>query len=126
MVERYPHRRKGPRNRSKIQQYKSQAQRQEKDSIKNPFLEISAQLRAKHPSLPYDEIVIRTMDCLKDQFFKIMPNPKQSAGDESMTSAKSNDLEDNNPFSCLPGESQDPYEKEGNEAILVDYWDGTT
>lgn len=92
-------------------------QQQENFSIKIPFLEIPAQIRAKNPSLSDNEIVIKTMDFMKDQFLQSV---HKVADDESMTSAKSNE-EDNNPFACLAGESQNPYEDEGNTPTLGDF-----
>ncbi|KAI8536924.1 hypothetical protein RHMOL_Rhmol10G0294500 [Rhododendron molle] len=69
-----------------------------------------------------NEVVLKTMDFMKEQFLQTV---RQEADDESMASAKSND-EDNNPFSCLAGESQDPYEDEQNTPTLGDFWDSMT
>lgn len=40
-----------------------------------------------------------------------------------MTSAKNAENTDNNPFSCLVGDSQNPYEDEGNDPTFGDFWD---
>ncbi|XP_058195990.1 uncharacterized protein LOC131312325 [Rhododendron vialii] len=108
------------------QELKLQLKRKEQSSKKNPFLEISAQIKAKNPSLTDDELVIKTMDYMKNQFLQSVQGT-HIADDESMTSAKSNE-EDNNPFTCLAGESQDPYEDDGTTPAptLGDFWDSMT
>ncbi|KAI8553004.1 hypothetical protein RHMOL_Rhmol06G0311600 [Rhododendron molle] len=40
-----------------------------------------------------------------------------------MASAKNNEEDNNNPFTCLAEESQDPYEDEENTPTLEDFWD---
>ncbi|KAI8560740.1 hypothetical protein RHMOL_Rhmol04G0280000 [Rhododendron molle] len=108
--------------KAKTQELGQQLKQKEKLSIKNPFLEISAQLRSKNPSLTDNEIVLKTMDFMKKQFLQTV---HQEADDESMTLAKGN-KEDNNPFTCLAGESQDPYEDDQNTPTLGDFWDSMT
>ncbi|KAH7859089.1 hypothetical protein Vadar_031426 [Vaccinium darrowii] len=108
--------------KAKIQNFMKTVRSQEKKPISNPFLEISKKIHEENPSLSEDEVVIKTMDFMKNQLFETFKAP---GDDESMTSAKS--VEDDNPFTCLAGESQDPYEDEDpNGATLADYWDGIT
>lgn len=88
---------------------------QEKKPISNPFLEISKKIHEENASLSKDEVVIKTMDFMKNQLFETFKTPRD---DESMTSIKS--AEDDNPFTCLAEESQDPYEDEDpNGATLL-------
>jgi hypothetical protein len=114
--------------KDKVSELKVQIQAQEKLSIKNPFLEISEQLREKFPQATKDELVVKTMSFMKEQFLQTVHT--EVADDESMASANSKESKEdtNNPFTCLAGESQDPYEDELNEATptIADVWDSMT
>lgn len=64
------------------------------------------------------------MDQMNEKFFQTFT---KTTNDESMTSAKSaEDIDTTNPFSCLAGESHDPYEDEENDPTLDDFWDSMT
>jgi hypothetical protein len=93
--------------------------------VDNPFLKISAQIKAKFPDLSGDQILVKTMDVMKQQFVQTLGSTSRIADDESMSSAKSME-EDNNPYGCLAGESQDPYEDDGSTPTIIDYWDSMT
>ncbi|KAI8572125.1 hypothetical protein RHMOL_Rhmol01G0174200 [Rhododendron molle] len=62
------------------------------------------------------------MDFMKEQ---VLQSVHHESDDESVTLAKSQE-EDNNPFTCLAGESQDPYEDEENTLTLGDFWNSIT
>jgi hypothetical protein len=113
------------RIKAKVAELKVHVQQQEKLSIKNPFLEISAQLKTKFPNASDDELIVKTMSFMKEQFLQTIST--EVADDESMASASSKD-DTNNPFTCLAGEAQDPYEDELSQEIptLGDVWDSMT
>lgn len=70
---------------AKIQEFKKQVKQQDKSPVKNPFLDVAAQIRAQNPSMTDDEVVIKTMDQMKENFFQTFT---KTTDDESMTSAR--------------------------------------
>ncbi|GMP97174.1 hypothetical protein CsSME_00045537 [Camellia sinensis var. sinensis] len=93
--------------------------------VQNPFVQIQNALRQKYPALSEQELVIRSMGYMKEQFLQSF-----SRDDTSMKSGTSHDdpededhtdpYEDENEFTVLAGESQDPTTVDPN---LGDIWD---
>lgn len=88
-------------------------------SSSNPFDLIKDQLRSQFPHISDQELVIKSMELMKNSFLQSFSHPKDDA---SITSAQSTHSDDNNAFHCLVGESQDPNE----EASVEDFWNSLT
>ncbi|CAL5384188.1 unnamed protein product [Camellia sinensis] len=97
-------------------------------TVQNPFVQIQNELRQKYPALSEQDLVIKSMDCMKEQFLQSF-----SRDDTSMKSGTSHGdpeeeghtdpYDDENTFTVLAGESQDPAEEDPN---LGDFWDSLT
>ncbi|GMP62733.1 hypothetical protein CsSME_00024720 [Camellia sinensis var. sinensis] len=98
--------------------------------VQNPFVQVQNELRQKYPALSEQELVIKSMDYMKEQFLQSF-----SKDDTSMKSGTSHgDLDDEthtdpymdeNEFTVLAGESQDPAEAEA-DPNFGDFWDSLT
>ncbi|GMP35334.1 hypothetical protein CsSME_00007808 [Camellia sinensis var. sinensis] len=96
--------------------------------VQNPFVQIQNELRQKYPALSEQELVIKSMDYMKEQFLQSL-----SKDDTSMKSGNSQEdpedeghtdpYEDENEFTVLAGESQEPTEADPN---FGDFWDSLT
>ncbi|XXG46582.1 hypothetical protein AAC387_Pa02g1392 [Persea americana] len=88
-------------------------------SSSNPFDLIKDQLRSQYPHISDQELVVKSMELMKNSFLQSFELPKD---DSSITLAHSTHSDDNNAFNCLAGESQDPNE----EVSVEDFWDSLT
>ncbi|GMP73915.1 hypothetical protein CsSME_00031504 [Camellia sinensis var. sinensis] len=95
--------------------------------VQNPFVQIQNELRQKYPALSEQELVIKSMDYMKEQFLQSF-----NRDDTSMKSGTSHDdpdeghtdpYEDENEFTVLAGESQEPADADPN---FGDFWDSLT
>ena len=89
----------------------------------NPFVTIQNSLREKNPHLSDQDLLIKTMDIMKEQFLQSIAPPARDV--VSMTSAHNHESEqddNSNKFLVLAGESQD----DSLDPILGDFWDSLT
>ena len=94
--------------------------------VQNPFVQIQNELRQKYPDLSEQELIIKSMDFMKEQFLQSL-----SRDDTSMKSGSSSydgpeeehfdPLLDENEFTILAGESQEP-----EAPNMGDFWDSLT
>lgn len=88
--------------------------------LNNPFVKIQKELKQQYPGLSEHEIILKSMNYLKEQFFQTIPD------DDSMRSGSSQPSTepDVDPAEhVLAGESQLP---EDEEPTLGDFWDSMT
>ena len=92
-------------------------------SPENPFITIQNSLRNKNPHLSDQDLLIKTMDIMKEQFLQsIAPPAKDDASMISTYSYESVQDDNSNKFPVLAGESLD----DSPDPILGDFWDSLT
>ncbi|CAL5354894.1 unnamed protein product [Camellia sinensis] len=93
----------------------------------NPFVQIPQELREKYPDLSETELVIKSMDYMKQQFLQSMFSTDSSMKSTSSTQseedrATADPYDEDNTFTVLAGESQDP-EDDPTGPNYGDIWD---
>ncbi|CAL5349838.1 unnamed protein product [Camellia sinensis] len=96
----------------------------------NPFIQIQQELREKFPDLSETELVIKSMDYMKQQFIQSIASKDSSMKSTSNTQSEddkttADPYEEENVFTVLAGESQDP-EDDPTEPNCGDIWDSVT
>ncbi|CAL5355021.1 unnamed protein product [Camellia sinensis] len=96
----------------------------------NPFVQIQQELREKYLDLSETELVIKSMDYMKQQFLQSMFSKDSSMKSTSSTQSEDDrttvdPYEEDNAFTVLAGESQDP-EEDPTEPNYGDIWDLVT
>ncbi|CAL5361504.1 unnamed protein product [Camellia sinensis] len=96
----------------------------------NPFVQIQQELREKYPDLSETELVIKSMDYMKQQFLQSMFSTDSSMKSTSSTQseddrATADPYDEDNNFTVLAGESQDP-EDDPTGPNYGDIWDSVT
>ncbi|CAK8576429.1 unnamed protein product [Lathyrus sativus] len=71
----------------------------------------------KYPNESEEEIMVRTMDHMKNQFFSTFPTKTSKDDNSSMKTSSSMGSIDSNNFDCLAGEAQ------ANDPTPEDFWD---
>ena len=94
----------------------------------NPFIQIQQELRGKFPDLSETELVIKSMDYMKQQFIQSIASKDSSMKSTSSTQSEddrttADPYEEDNAFTVLAGESQDDDPIEPNYG---DIWDSVT
>lgn len=89
-------------------------------SSDNPFVKIQTELKQQFPGLTEIELITKSMEILKNQFLQSL-----NSDDTSMKSTSSKEMDDDNSFHVLAGESQDPDDDAGSDSI-GNFWDSLT
>ncbi|XP_028096083.1 uncharacterized protein LOC114296004 isoform X1 [Camellia sinensis] len=94
----------------------------------NPFIQIQQELRRKYPEITEEELVAKSMDFMKQQFLESMAprdSSMKSASSEGEKTQPDPYSDDDNTFTPLAGESQDPNE-DPSDPDFGDIWDSVT
>ncbi|CAK8531852.1 unnamed protein product [Lathyrus sativus] len=86
------------------------SQQMSMENLKNFF-------KRKYPNESEDEIMVRILDHMKNQFFSTFPSKVSKDEDSSMKTSSSMGSMDSHDFEGVAGEGQ------ADEAIAEDFWD---
>ena len=89
----------------------------------NPFLQIQTELRQKYPNLSKTELIIKSMDFMKEQFLLTISSDDTSMKFVASSQDHEDPDQDENEFAVLAGESQAPEKDEPN---FGDFWNSFT
>ncbi|CAL5383592.1 unnamed protein product [Camellia sinensis] len=90
--------------------------------VTNPFVQMQKELKQKFPNLSDNELILKSMDYLKEQFLQSV-NPEDDVSMRSGTSHTQSESEADLANQVLAGESQSDDE---TEPTLGDFWDSFT
>ena len=90
--------------------------------VTNPFVQMQKELKQKFPNLSDNELILKSMDYLKEQFLQSV-NPEDDTSMRSGTSHTQSESEADPADHVLAGESQSEDEA---EVTLGDFWDSFT
>ena len=87
--------------------------------VSNPFVQIQKELKQKYPHLSDNELIVKSMDYLKEQFLQSI-NPEDDVSMRLGTSQSPSEPASDPAEHVLAGESQSEDDEDPN---LGDFWD---